>query len=203
MARPRSGGLHSAIVSWLKVLLPLGALAILSTLFLLSNTIDPSKAIPFAKVDVEARAREPRMTDPTYAGKTSDGAALTLSAAEARAATDTTDPNAFRTRGTLQTPDGGRTDVSALTAHRDTAANTLVLEGDVQVSNSSGWHVTSPRMTAALDRTSLDAVGPVAAEGPPGTITADTMRLSQDPKRPESYLLVFNGRVKLIYTPSD
>ena len=75
---------HSRVVGWLKVALPLAALAILSTLFLLSDRIDPEDALPYAEVDVEDLAREPRMTAPTYAGMTTDGAALTLTATEAQ-----------------------------------------------------------------------------------------------------------------------
>jgi lipopolysaccharide export system protein LptC len=74
----------SRLVALLKVLLPLTALAILSTLFLISNRINPDDALPYAEVDVEARLKEPRITAPTYAGTTSDGAALEVTAAEAR-----------------------------------------------------------------------------------------------------------------------
>ena len=71
---------HTRVVTWLKIALPLAALAILSTLFLLADKIDPEDALPYAEVDVEDLAREPRMTLPSYAGTTSDGAALSLTA---------------------------------------------------------------------------------------------------------------------------
>ena len=57
--------LHSTVVAWLKVALALIALAMLSTLFLFSDKIDPSDAIPFAEVDIADRIREPRLTMPT------------------------------------------------------------------------------------------------------------------------------------------
>nr|WP_232014486.1 hypothetical protein [Cereibacter sphaeroides] len=84
MAPPRPDNLHSRLVSWLKVVLPLAALAILSTLFLVARTINPDDAIPYADVDVADRVREPRITAPTWAGITSDGAALSVEAAAAR-----------------------------------------------------------------------------------------------------------------------
>jgi lipopolysaccharide export system protein LptC len=80
--------LHSRIVGWAKVILPLAALGILSTLFLFARTIDPEDAIPYAEVDVEDRIREPRLTAPTYSGVTSDGSAVTFQAVEARPAGD-------------------------------------------------------------------------------------------------------------------
>ena len=75
---------HSRVVAWLKIALPLAALAVLATLFLLADRIDPDDALPYAEVDVEDRARTPRMTAPTYAGVTSDGARTELTAASAQ-----------------------------------------------------------------------------------------------------------------------
>ena len=51
------GDRHSRVVSWLKVLFPLIALALLSTLFLLSRAIDPGQAIPFAEKEVQDRRK--------------------------------------------------------------------------------------------------------------------------------------------------
>ena len=48
---------HTRIVGWLKIGLPLAALAILSTLFLLSRRIEPADDLPFAQVELEDRAR--------------------------------------------------------------------------------------------------------------------------------------------------
>lgn len=105
---------HTRLIGWLKILLPLMALAILSTLFLVARTVNPDDAIPYAEVDVAERLREPRMTAPTYAGLTEDGAALSVAANEARpAADDTTGPSATALIGVLETPDGGRTELVA------------------------------------------------------------------------------------------
>ena len=41
---------HSRVVFWLKIILPLLALAILSTLFLFSRRIDTDQALPYAEV---------------------------------------------------------------------------------------------------------------------------------------------------------
>jgi lipopolysaccharide export system protein LptC len=43
---------HTRVVGWLKVALPLIALALLATLFLLADRIDPDDALPYAEVDV-------------------------------------------------------------------------------------------------------------------------------------------------------
>ena len=53
---------HSAIVGWLKILLPLAALMLLSTLFLFARSTAPSDDIPFA--DIDAAAAEQRVSAP-------------------------------------------------------------------------------------------------------------------------------------------
>lgn len=192
----------SRAVGWLKVALPLAALAILSTLFLVSNRIDPQNALPYATVDVESRLREPRLTKPAYSGTTTDGSALTMQASEARpAAKPGTASTAIDVTASLTTPDGQRTDVRSDQAALDASTNILRLTGDVQIDNSAGYHVTTEALDADLTTTGLRATVPVQATGPAGKITADSMTLERNPKDKQSYLLVFNGNVKLVYQP--
>jgi lipopolysaccharide export system protein LptC len=192
---------HTRVVGWLKVALPLTALAILSTLFLVARRIDPEDALPYAEVDVEGLAREPRMTAPTYAGTTSDGAALTLSAAEARPATATTPAQALTLRLELSTPDGAQTLLVAGTARLDDAAREMLLSGGVTVTTSTGYRLDTAEVAARLDRTGLESRSPVTATGPAGEIRADRMELRQDNRTQGGYVLVFNGSVRLVYQP--
>ncbi len=192
---------HSRVVAWLKIILPLAALAILSTLFLLADRIDPDAALPYAEVDVEDRVRAPRMTAPTYAGTTSDGAALILTADDARPASETTKAIAQSLKMTLDTPDGARTELVAANAVIDDPTRQLRLSGGVDITTSSGYHITTAALTANLDRSGLESKNPVTATAPAGTLSADTMTLRQDIQTPGSYLLVFKGTVKLIYQP--
>ncbi|MDT8857701.1 hypothetical protein RNZ50_22170 [Paracoccaceae bacterium Fryx2] len=196
--------LHSRVVAWLKIVLPLAALGLLSTLFLVSRSINPEDAIPYATVDVADRIREPRITAPTYAGVTADGAALTFSADEARP--DTADQGrvtAATLRATLATPDGASTEVRAHSGLMDTANRRLTLGGGVEITTSTGYHVTTDGLIAALDRTRMDSAGAIAATGPIGNLSAGRMTLSEDAAVPGAYLLVFTGRVKLIYEPAN
>lgn len=197
-----SENLYSKLVVWAKVTLPLLALALLATLFLFSRQIDPTDAIPYAEVDVEERAREPRLTEPTYAGVTTDGAALSLSAAEARPNSETGATTALGIVGQMRTPDGATTDLAAENAVLDTTAGLVTLKGDVAISTSSGYAIKSDTLIANLDQTGLTSPGAVTATSPMGTISANEMHLSQDPKSADAYLLVFKGRVKMLYTPT-
>lgn len=195
------GDTHTRVVVWLKIALPLMALAVLSTLFLVADRIDPEEALPYAEVDVEDLAREPRMTMPSYAGITSDGAAISLTAEEARPAVDGTPAGARGLRLELLTPDGGRTELLAASAAMDETARELVLSGGVTVKTSTGYQLETAEIAAKLDRSGLESRTPVTAIGPAGRISADGMTFHQDIQTPEAYLLVFNGTVRLVYVP--
>jgi lipopolysaccharide export system protein LptC len=194
---------HSTAVAWLKVALPLLALAILSTLFLVSRTIDPSDAIPFAEVDIADRVREPRLTAPTWAGVTDDGAALTIAADEARPdQSGGIGANAAALVIDLQTPDGSSSKLVAAQGVMDTVQKALKVSGGVTITTSSGYELQTEAMTAALDRTSLISETDVAGKGPVGTLSAGAMELRQANDGTGNYVLILKSGVKLLYTPT-
>jgi len=133
---------YSRFIAWAKILLPLIALAILSTLFLFSHQIDPTKAIPYAKVDVRELAREQRIGTPHYAGVTQDGAAVTIAATEAHP--DPADPQhllASNLTADIKTTAGTRIDLAATDGEIDPVGQTARLENGVDVRTSSGYHI--------------------------------------------------------------
>lgn len=195
--------LHSTVVVWLKVILPLIALAILSTLFLVSRTIDPEGAIPLAEVDVADRVRAPRLTAPTWAGMTDDGSALTVTADEARPPLDTaTGATAQTLRAVLEMPDGGRAEVTAESGGIDPEGQILTLQGNIVITTSAGYRIEADTLATRLDRTEMVSPGPVAAEGPPGRLTAGTMTITAAPEASDGYVMVFNDGVRLVYHPA-
>ena len=175
---------HTRLVTWLKVALPLLALAVLATLFLLADRIDPEAALPYAEVDVEDLAQEPRMTSPSYAGTTTDGASLALTADEARPAAPGAPAQAKGLVLVLETPDGGRTELRAAAAEIDQAAQAMILSGGVTVSTETGYVMETPGMLARMDRSGLESRGTVTATGPAGELQSGGMTLSQDPQAP-------------------
>ncbi|WP_127901413.1 LPS export ABC transporter periplasmic protein LptC [Solirhodobacter olei] len=193
---------YSRLVFWLKILLPLAALVILSTMFLVARTIDPSRAIPFAKVDVRSLAREPRITGPKYSSVTSDGSSLHITAAEARP--EPARPGhatATNVVATLTSPAGQTTVLTSERGKIDTPGNLVTFDGKARVAQAGGYQVTAPHMEAALDKTHVLATGGVTATAPFGRITAAQMQITPDPAASGSYVLVFNGGVKLVYDP--
>lgn len=189
---------RSRWVAVLKLVLPLIALALLSTLFLFSRKIDPEDAIPYATVDVEDRLNDPKMTDAGFAGMTADGASLAITAAEAKPTAE--GGNLKLVIGTLQTPDGVTTDVAATHVALNTAQKIIELEGGAELRSSAGYVVQAEGLGVATDRTYVESRGAVSAVGPMGQLTAEHMQLSQQGGA-GPYLLVFNGKVRLLYQP--
>lgn len=200
--RPARDNLHSRLVGLLKIVLPLIALMILSTLFLFPRPIDPEDAIPYAEVDVAERVREPRMTLPGYAGMTEDGSELVLTADEARPGQGSTGPSASGLAGTLTLPGGKAVSLTATQALLRQEDRRIVLDGGIVVATSDGYRIRTPGLLADLDRTGLESTAGVEAEGPPGTLTAGAMRISETAPGSGQYVLVFNGGVRLIYLPA-
>jgi len=144
------------------------------------------------------------MTAPTFAGTTEDGAALEVSAAETRPAVEgARGQTATDVAARLSTPDGVVTDLSAAGAEMAPDGTSVTFRGTVVVMHSLGYRVETEAMTARLDVTELRSDTPVRVEGPVGQITADRMELVPSGAGGQGYLLVFNGRVKLVYQPAD
>ncbi|WP_226779865.1 hypothetical protein [Oceaniglobus trochenteri] len=192
---------HSRLVAWLKVVLPLVALAILSTLFLVSRKADPERAIPYSEVEVAAILREQRIESPDYSGMTRDGTAITMAAESARP--DTAERVTARTlRARVETPDGGILAMTAGSGVIDTAAQRADMEGGVRIETSTGYVIDTAGLSAALDATDVETTGAITARGPMGDLEAGQMALRQgDGGEGPAYVLVFKGGVHLIYRP--
>ncbi len=199
MAAPDN--VHSRIIFWLKIILPLTALAILSTLFLFSRQIATEGTLPFAEVDVEDLARDQRLTAPEFSGLTEDGAAISVRATTARPGTDEGVASAEDLVAAYDVPGGLRIDLSAAQGVLDRTGGRMVLTGGVEIVTSSGYRVTTTGLDSALDRTELVSDGAIRAEAPYGTIDAGGMEISHSDAEVDGYVLVFNKGVKLIYEP--
>lgn len=199
--RPADGWTRT--VRLLRIVLPLMALALLSTVFLVARHLNPEDAIPYSDVDIADRLREPRMTRPVYTGATADGADVRVTAESAtpEQAESGKGAAAATVQGTLRTPDGASSDLTSQAAQMDTDGMSITFSGGVDLANSAGYRVRTQSVRARLDQTELRSLSPVQAEGPGTTITAREMILTRQPGEPDRYVLVFNGDVKLVYQP--
>lgn len=196
MAAPN---IYSTVITWVKIILPLLALALLSTLFLFSNAPDPERAIPFAEVDVEELAREQRLGAPRFAGTLEDGREV-LFVAEAATPVpgEVNRISATAVQARLALNEADFMIMSAAEALLDLGESTADLGGEVLVTRSDGMRLATDRLVVSLRVLSLTAPGPVSVNGPGLDLTAGAMEL-----RGESgaQVLVFNEGVQVVYEP--
>lgn len=201
---------HSRLVGWLKVALPLFALAVLSSMFLVARSIDPEGALTLTEAELADRLREPRITAPAFAGTTRDGATVNVTASLARPANEgganeggasEGGASAEDVRAELATPDGARSTLSAAGLRFSSDSAQAVLEGGVLISQSLGYEFRTDSLTLNLDRTGLQSAGAVEGYGPIGQLIAGRMTLTPAESADGRYLLVFNEGVRLIYQP--
>jgi lipopolysaccharide export system protein LptC len=196
------GNRHSTLVALAKILLPLTALAVLSTLFFVSPGATPDETIPYADSASGDLSDSQRLTGATFAGMTQDGAALTLKADEATPGTPGTDlsGSAKGLTGLIETPDGASTTVTGAAGVLDQKSNTVTLSGGVTVKNSTGLSMQTEALTMTLDRTRLESAGAVSAQAPFGHIEAGKLLMTR--AADGTYMLDFTGGVRLIYQPA-
>jgi len=191
---------YSRMVAIFKVLLPLLALAILATLFLISRGSEIDAVIPFAESDIHERTRDQQITAPFFSGNTASGDEIVVSATRARpggagAPAQATDVSARLTRA-----DGQQVTLDSDTATVDMGADTATFSGDVRISTSTGLVVHTDVLNTALEGVSGDTPGEVTGTGPFGDITAGQMQFGA--KNGDGPLhMLFTKRVKLVYQP--
>lgn len=193
---------RTRLVTWLKVLLPLVALGLLSMLFLLARTTDPDLAIRYSDVDVSALSKDQQVTGPAYAGITRDGATISVTASTVRPQEG--DPrmlDAAVVAGRFELRAGTVADLTAPEAVIDTADDLARFQGGVVILSSDGHQFETETLLASLDTTDVRAETQVWARGPQGTLEAGAMRITQDDEG--GYVVVFTDGVRLVYTPAQ
>ncbi|MEC9196444.1 MAG: LPS export ABC transporter periplasmic protein LptC [Pseudomonadota bacterium] len=193
---------YSVVISWVKIVLPLVAVLLLSSIFLLSRRIDPEAAIPYAEDDIIQMIREQRLSKPDYQGKTRDGGVLSVSAEAARPSGDGTDEGtADDVVARLTRPDG--TIIDLVSDYGDLSDTKLItFSGKVQMNTSDGYQITSERVISSMEKTDVVSPGPVTGTGPFGRIDAGNMHLTI-PEGQDQMITVFENGVHLIYSRTD
>ena len=193
---------YSRLVLWLKVALPLAALAILSTLFFAAETLDPEAAIPYAEVDVDRILSEQGVSGPTFGGVTETGVAIAMMADSVRPGETDTQLQATNLVAGLDFPNGGRVDVESTSGSVDSSNQVMTLFGGARLESSTGYVVETERLVASIRDGNVTAPDTVRATGPVGDLTAGSMEVSRS-KTDNTHLLVFKDGVRLIYQPKN
>lgn len=191
---------YSAVINGLKIVLPLLALGLLATLFLLGRGHNTEFQSPFLLELQERVSGREGMSASVYTGSTDKGDAVRIEAQSLR-----TDPDdSAQTRATDLNAHIVYTDGTELTILSNDGVyaegnERLVLTGDVEIDSSDGYSMRTQELITDMASGVAESTVPVDAWGPAGTITAGGMKITRANNEAQDVHLVFTNGVKLVY----
>ena len=188
---------YSQFVYWTKVILPLAALALLSTLFLLSESPNNSNTIPYA--EIKKIAREQRLSNPSFAGVSKDGMDFNIRASVARPDPDKDDTMTVeKVQINLNPTSGHKIEISGGFAEINLNTNTVILDKLARVVTNNGYKMETTGLIATLNEGRIESTAPVEVRSPFGQLTAGRMTLQNTDTNTQ---IVFNQGIRLLYLP--
>ncbi|MEJ8562188.1 hypothetical protein QTO30_13765 [Yoonia sp. GPGPB17] len=190
---------YSQLVGWAKIILPLCALGLLSTLFLLaSSSTEPGE---ITLEEVETIAREQRVSAPEFSGLTDDGAIIVISANSARP--DNTQPDKVSIDDILMrmdNTDGSSIEVTATQGEIDGRTQVASFLGLARLVTSSGYEMETNGLIAELQTGLVTSDGLLEIRAPFGQLTAGkvTFRVASENIAQQ---MLFTDGVRLLYKP--
>ena len=196
-----SDNLYSQMVGWARILLPLFALGLLSTLFLFAR--DKTEPNEVALEEVNRIAREQRVSAPEFAGMTDDGAVVVIAARSARPGSDRQDVVAISDiRMRMDNPDGTNLNVTATEGAIDGRAQTAAFTGLARLETSSGYQMETNGLNVDLQSGLVTSQGLLEIRAPFGDLSAGQVSF-RIPSEDEGQQMLFTNGVRLIYIPQD
>ncbi|ADO43761.1 hypothetical protein [Ketogulonicigenium vulgare] len=195
---------YSRLIAMLKVVLPMGALAMMATLFLFARSNTPPEEIPYS--DINQIAQDPRISQPRFSGVAGDGSTLSVIADELRPLPGS-EGEAFGSNLRMLRPEGdailpgGRT--VSLVAGEGTYASLPQIAyfgGLVHIQSGDGLHMETSGMTIDMPAATLETDGAMEARSPFGQLTAGHM-IATSGNAQNGVQMVFSGGVRLLYLP--
>lgn len=202
MARPRLGR-YSRAVRIFRVGLPLVALGLMSSIFLVSRE-DFAGGFRFSAADFAVLRQGLRLAHPRFTGTTEKGEPYLVSADWALP--DAPDPKVVTlsaVRAEIVTEDGRTLSLTAAEGRLHPREQRVALSGRIVLTTSDGYKAETATATADIGARTLDVPGAVRAEGPLGRIEAGAMRMVR-PDRAKGggdEIVVFENRVRVVYVP--
>lgn len=170
---------HSRLVGWAKVILPLFALGILSTLFLFAKSDDETGDIPYAEIN--ELARDQRITMPSFSGIANDGSVISINAETAAPDKDDLSTlNVTSPQLVMDTPEGARMEITAGDGVVDTSNNIARLGGLARLDTSDGYRMETTELIADLTEGTVQSTGPLAIIAPFGELQAGLVTIKYD-----------------------
>lgn len=195
---PGDENFHTQLVSFLKITLPLAALALMSTVFLFARVPSPETTIPYA--ELEQLAREPRLSGAQVSGVAADGSVISLSARTARPMGDIL--TAEFLSAVIDSTDGTHIDIRAGTGEINRSERTARLTGLARIETSNGYEMETAGISADLATGRIISDGALEVQAPFGSLTAGQL-IIETPTEGGGQVMLFQNGVRLVYTPQQ
>jgi lipopolysaccharide export system protein LptC len=190
--------LYSQFVGFLKITLPLAALALMSTVFLFPRAPTQDSAVPYA--EIEEIAREPRLSGAQVSGVADDGSVIQLTAETARPLGDVLLVETMS--ASIDAVDGIHIDIRAGQGEINNATRIARLTGLARIETSNGYEMETAGITANLTTGQITSVGALEIQAPFGSLTAGQM-IIETPEGMDGQVMLFQNGVRLVYTPQQ
>lgn len=190
---------HTWFVGWVKIILPMIALALLSTLFLFARSPSDNPEIPVARI--EELARDQQITAPQFSSVADDGSVIAVAAKNAKP--DAVRPDTFLVEDLaidVDAPDGTTLNITSGMSVLDNATQTARLNGLSRVTTSSGYTMETVGISADLRTGEIVSDGPLAIQAPFGELSAGKVRIAVTTDG-TGQQMVFTQGVRLLYKP--
>ncbi len=190
---------HTWFVGWVKIILPLIAIALLSTLFLFARTSTDEPDIPIAQI--EELAREQQITAPQFSSVADDGSVIAVSARTAKP--DMANDDTLLVADLVidvDSADGTTMNVTSGMSILNFKAQTARLNGLSRVTTSSGYTMETVGLTANLTTGEIVSDGYLEIQAPFGELSAGKVRIMIS-KDGTGQQMLFTQGVRLLYTP--
>jgi lipopolysaccharide export system protein LptC len=197
-------GLHSRIVGILKVGLPLVALGMLASIFLVQTDDSLGGNIVFSQGDIDALGEGLKITNPTFTGTTAGQDRFRFTAALVEP--DAAPPERARITtlaGEVALHNGPTVELEADTGDLHIPTERLDVAGDVRIRTSEGYRIHAEQATLDLAAGSIVAGNAVETTGPLGRIDSGSLAVAPAASSGEARRFSFGNGVRLIYEPSD
>lgn len=204
----REVGLYSRTVQWAKVALPILALGLFASVFLVteSDVFEGGTGIVFSEADLSALGDGVQIKSPRFSGVTDGGDKFLLTARAANP--DSNRPSRVGldlVAATLDLSSGESVDITATAGELRVPSQELFLEEGVTIATSQGFRGKLTTALAKMREGSLVSEEPVIVQGPMGQITANSLEFktvfAADGKNVQNHVLSFRGQVNLVFYP--
>jgi len=194
---------YSRAVVWMKVLLPLGAVALVALIFFTGRDRTAVADLEAAST-AAALGAGMRLESPRFAGATETGEPFVIAAGSALP--DGATPNRVdleEPTGEIWLGDGRRLAVRARSGAILREDEILYLDGRVVLETSDGYRATTDSVEIELDSRSAKAPGRISADGPRGGIDADALTVTSVGGDGNALVFRFEGNVRVRFQPAE